>query len=68
MLVVLNLLAFALHTAGDLIETAWRVARARAGTRIGLFQTLRVLTVYQLFSSWDDLFTLLTTDPPQRPP
>ena len=67
-LVVLNLLAFALHTAGDLIETAWRVARARAGTRIGLFQALRVLTVYQLFSSWDDLFTLLTTDPPQRPP
>ena len=67
-LVVLNLLAFAMHTAGDLIETAWRMARARAGTRIGLFQTLRVLTVYQLFSSWDDLFTLLTTDPPQRPP
>ena len=65
-LVVLNLLAFALHGAGGLIEIAWRVARA--GTRIGLFQALRVLTIYQLFPSWDDLFTLLTTDPPQRLP
>ena len=65
--VVLNLLAFAVHTACDLVETAWRAARARAGTRSGLFHTLRVLTRYHLFSAWDDLFTLLI-DPTAQPP
>ena len=66
-LVVLNLLAFAVHTACDLVETAWRAARAQAGTRSGLFQSLRVLTRYHLFPAWDDLFTLLI-DPTAQPP
>ncbi len=67
-LVTLNLLAFALHTACDLTETQWQAARARAGTRTALFQALRVLTIYHLFPSWNHLFTLLTTEYTAQPP
>ena len=47
-LVVLNLLAFALHTARELAETLWQQARQRLGTRFRLFEHLRTVTEYQV--------------------
>ena len=55
-LVVLNLLAFALHAACDLAETQWQQARQRLGARIRLFEHLRTITAYQVFPQGD--FTL----------
>ena len=43
-LVVLNLLAFALHAACDLAETQWQQARQRLGARIRVFEHLRTIT------------------------
>ena len=60
-LVVLNLLAFALHTACDLAEALWQQARKRLGTRCRLFEHLRTLTEYQAFPDWSAPMTLLAT-------
>ena len=60
-LVVVNLLAFALHAACDLAEALWQQARQRLGTRFRLFEHLRTLTEYQVFPSWNVLMTLLAT-------
>ena len=60
-LVVLNLLAFALHTACDLAENLWQQAQQRLGTRFRLFEHLRTVTEYQVFPSWTALMTLLAT-------
>ena len=68
-LVVLNLLAFALHSACDLTETLWQQARQRLGARARLFEHLRSITCYQLFPSWTALMALLATGtPPPQPP
>ena len=64
-LVVLNLLAFAMHTANDLIEAAWRKARRALGTRMRFFEHLRTVTAYHVFPSWAILMTTLVTG---RPP
>ena len=68
-LAVLNLLAFALHTACELAETLWQRARLRLGARQRLFEHLRSITAYQVFPTWTDLLTLLATGhaPPQPP-
>ena len=68
-LVALNLLAFALHGACDLIETLWQRARQRLGSRIRMFEHLRTITCYRLFPSWTAPMTLLATGsaPPQPP-
>ena len=68
-LAVLNLLAFALHTACELAETLWQRARLRLGTRQRLFEHLRSITAYQVFPTWTALLTLLATGhaPPQPP-
>ncbi len=68
MLVVLNLLAFALHTACELAESLWRRARARLGTRARLFEHLRTLTEYQVFPDWNALIGLLATGGPAAQP
>ena len=60
-LVVLNLLAFALHTTCELAETLWQQARQRLGTRARLFEHLRTVTEYQVFPSWTTPMTLLAT-------
>ena len=60
-LVVLNLLAFALHAACELTEGRWQQARQRLGTRRSLFEHLRTITQYQVFPSWNALITLLAT-------
>ncbi len=60
-LVVPDLLAFALHTAADLAETLWQRARRRLGTRYRLFEHLRTLAEYQVFPDWNALIGLLAT-------
>ena len=68
-LVALNLLAFALHTACELAETLWQQARLRLGARQRLFEHLRSITAYQVFPAWNALMTLLATGhAPPRPP
>ena len=68
-LVVLNLLAFALHAACDLTETQWQQARQRLGARIRVFEHLRTITAYQVFPSWNALMNLLATGgTAQQPP
>ena len=58
-LVILNLLAFSLHTACELAETLWQHARERLGTRMRLFEHLRTVTEYHTFSDWTALMGLL---------
>lgn len=68
MLVALNLLAFAMHNACDLIETQWQKARERLGARARLFEHVRSITAYHLFPSWHSLLrTILTGVPPPQP-
>ena len=68
-LVVVNLLAFALHTACELAEALWQQARQRLGTRYRLFEHLRTVTEYQVFPDWNALLHLLATGgPAQQPP
>ena len=68
-LVVLNLLAFALHAACDLTETQWQQARQRLGARIRVFEHPRTITAYQVFRSWNALMNLLATGgTAQQPP
>ena len=64
LLVVLNLLAFAAHTACDLGEAAWQRARRILGARKRLFEHMRTLTAYVVFSSWTDLIATLVTGVP----
>ena len=67
-LVVLNLLAFALHTACELAESLWRRARERLGTRARLFEHLRTVTEYRVFPDWNALMVLLATGGPAAQP
>ena len=60
-LVVLNLLAFSLHSARELAETLWQSARRRLGTRRRLFEHLRTVTEYRVFPDWNNLLSLLAT-------
>ena len=68
-LVALNLLAFAPHTACELAESLWHRARQRLGARQRLFEHLRSITAYRVFPTWTALMTLLATGhAPPRPP
>ena len=67
-LVVLNLLAFALHAACELAESLWQQARERLGTRKRLFEHLRTVTEYQVFPSWNALMRLLANGGPTAQP
>ncbi|MFA6631759.1 MAG: hypothetical protein WCU90_05630, partial [Kiritimatiellia bacterium] len=50
----LNILAFLTHTVLELTEEHFRLIRERLGSRREFFLHLHVLTVYRLFSSWED--------------
>ncbi|MCY3769374.1 MAG: transposase [Gammaproteobacteria bacterium] len=63
-LVLLNLLAFALHTVFDLTQLQWQQARQRLGARKRLFEHLRSITCYQVFPSWNHLLSGLATGQP----
>jgi hypothetical protein len=54
-LVSLNLLAFALHTAAYLGVLAWRAAVATGGATYRFFEHLRTITIYIVFESWSHL-------------
>jgi hypothetical protein len=68
-LATLNLLAFVCHTVCELGDTAWRAARRELVTRQGFFQSLRTITTFLVFPSWDDLLdTLAFAHPPPLGP
>jgi hypothetical protein len=63
-LATMNLIAFAMHTVADLVDAAWKEARAAAGTRKRFFEELRVITTYLVFPSWPVLIETLTAGKP----
>ena len=68
-LVSLNLLAFAIHTVCDIGDKFWRNARNKLGPRYNFFSKLAAITVYLIFTSWEDLLlTLAFAKPPPIPP
>jgi hypothetical protein len=54
-LVTLNLLAFAFHTAAYLGVLAWRTAVVARGPTYRFFEHLRTITVYVVFQDWPHL-------------
>ena len=60
-LAALNLLAFACHTALDLLEPPWQAAREAAAKRTSFFAHLLTLTSYVVFPSWPLFLKALTT-------
>jgi Transposase DDE domain len=54
-LVTLNLLAFAFHTAARLAVLAWRKAVIARGATYRFFEHLRTVTAYVVFENWDHL-------------
>ncbi len=54
-LVALNLLAFAFHTAAYLAVLAWRAAVVARGPKYRFFEHLRTITTYVVFQHWDHL-------------
>jgi hypothetical protein len=67
-LATLNLVAFAIHTAAQIADDAWRLALKAAGARTRFFNHLRSLTVFFLFSSWNELLNTLAFRTPQLKP
>ena len=55
LLVVLNLLAFAFHSAARLAVLAWREAVTARGATYRFFEHLRTVTIYVVFQDWDHL-------------
>ncbi|GGA86182.1 hypothetical protein GCM10011491_12230 [Brucella endophytica] len=61
----MNLLAFAMHTACDLIEPLWIKARHAKRARKRFFEHIRTITEYLVFPDWNTLMsTLITSKPP----
>jgi len=60
-LAALNLLAFAWHSALDLIEPPWQAARQAAAKRSSFFAHILTLTTYVVFPSWLAVLAALTT-------
>jgi Transposase DDE domain len=54
-LVTLNLLAFAFHTAARLAVLAWREAVIARGATYRFFEHLRTVTAYVVFETWNHL-------------
>jgi hypothetical protein len=68
-LVSLNLLAFAIHTACDIADDLWRAARTKLGPRYNFFSKLAGITAFLIFPAWEDLLlTLAFAKPPPIPP
>jgi len=60
-LVALNLLAFAFHTAAYLAILAWRAAVVARGPKYHFFEHLRIITTYVVFQHWDHLLRSIAT-------
>jgi hypothetical protein len=70
-LIVLNVLAFLLHTVMDLTSEKYRQLRQELGARMTFFDDLRTLMRYYQFASWDDLLDFMLRGlglSPGRPP
>ena len=66
-LVALNLLAFAFHTAAYLAVLAWRAAVIARGPKYRFFEHLRTITTYVVFQDWQHLLQSIAA-PAVRPP
>lgn len=55
----LNLLAFLIHTAQQLVSEPYRLLRTTLSARRTFFDDLRALTRYLLFDSWEALFQFM---------
>jgi hypothetical protein len=66
-LAALNLLAFAWHSALDILAPPWQAARAAVAKRQSFFAHLLTLTAYVVFPSWPALLEALAsfTIPPE---
>ena len=65
LLVVLNLLAFTMHNACDVMEALWQQAREVCGTRNRLFIHMWTISTYHVFLTWNSLMkTIITARPP----
>ena len=65
LLVTLNLIAFTMHSACDVMEALWQQAREVCGTRNRLFIHLGTISTYHVFLSWTSLMnTIITARPP----
>jgi hypothetical protein len=66
-LAALNLLAFAWHSALDIVEPPWQAARQAAATRSSFFAHILILTTYVVFPSWRAVLEALAsfTIPPE---
>ena len=60
-LAALNLLAFAWHSALDLVEPLWQAARQAAAKRSSFFAHILTLTTYVVFPSWLAVLETLAT-------
>lgn len=60
-LAALNLLAFAWHSALDIVEPSWQAARQAAAKRSSFFAHILTLTSYVVFPCWSALLDALTT-------
>lgn len=58
-LLVLNLLAFLLHTALHLVDDLYRFLRRALHTRVTFFNDLRALCRYYSFPDWDSLWLFM---------
>jgi hypothetical protein len=68
-LVALNLLAFAMHTACEIMDELWCLARQKHGSRSQFFSSMAAATAFLLFPSWEDfLQTIAFVRPPPAPP
>ncbi|MBI1207740.1 MAG: hypothetical protein GC191_10685, partial [Azospirillum sp.] len=71
LLVTLNLLAFAFHTAAQLSVLAWRTAPAKRGAGYVFFEHLRTITAYIVFPDWSALLHAIAAptkhDRPDQP-
>lgn len=61
----MNLLAFAIHTVCDCLESLWVKAREAKRARKRFFEHIRTITAYLVFPNWEALMeTLITSKPP----
>ena len=55
----INLLAFLIHTAQDLVNEAYHLLRKTLSVRRTFFNDLKALTRYMVFESWESLFAFM---------
>jgi len=60
-LIMLNLLAFLLHTTLDLCDEEYRRVRAELAARQTFFHDVQALTRYLYFDSWQALINFMFT-------